>query len=137
MRAVSDLRRGLSGLPGGATALAGIAAMLSACSNPPAPPTVTTVCEWQAHAQQLVQVDADISVDSSGRAVIGDAHCPTTHVQLQLSATAERAGVGDRLTAASRSAAQSGHASIPVKATGVFWNAPSGAYFVAENIAGI
>ena len=114
-----------------------LTASLGACGGQPQPPTVTTVCDLQAHTQQAVQLDVDISVDSSGGAVISDAHCAATKVQLQLSAAATRAGVGERLTAASQNAARGGHTSFPARVTGVFWNASTGNYFVAESIAGI
>jgi hypothetical protein len=110
--------------------------VLTACGGSPQAPTATSVCDLSAHAQELVQVEADISVDSSGRAVLGDAHCATTKVELRLSETATRNGVAERLTAASQNAAHSGHATLPATVTGVFWNA-SGSYFVAESISGI
>ena len=110
---------------------------LGACSGQPQPPTPTTVCDLAAHVQQSVQLDVDISVDSSGSAVISDARCAATKVQLQLSATATRAGAAERLTSAAQNATRSGHASFPAKVTGVYWNASTGNYFVAESITGI
>jgi hypothetical protein len=114
----------------------GASLALSGCGSSPQAPTVTTLCDLPAHVQQLVQLDADISVDSSGRAVLGDAHCATTKVELRLSETATRNGVAERLTAASQNAARNGQAAIPAKVIGVYWNA-SGSYFVAESVSGI
>jgi hypothetical protein len=108
--------------------------MLSACSGRAPPPIAATVCDLPMHVGRTVQVDAEISPDRDGRTVIGDARCARTKIELRLSAGATRAGAAEQLMAASRSAASSHNASIPVKLTGIY-TSESGDYFTADSVA--
>jgi hypothetical protein len=118
-------------------ALTALLGLLAACSERTQTPVATTVCELPTHAQRMVQVDAEISVDANGGTVIGDAHCATTKIELRLSQAASRAGVAEQLKAASQRAASSGNPNIPAKLTGVFSNESTSAYFIAESISGL
>lgn len=111
--------------------------LLSACSQSTPIPVETTVCDLSSHVQRLVEVEAEISVDARGRTVIGDRRCDTELIELQLSGAAARAGVEGQLKAASLNAASSGKSTIPVKLTGVYTQASTGDYFIAESVSGL
>jgi hypothetical protein len=115
--------------------LAALAGLLAACSQSPPTPLATTVCDLPAHAQRTVQVDATVSVDSEGTTLISDPTCPATQVELRLSAVGSRAGAGEQLKSAAKAAVGSGHASFPIRLTGVYTSAPTGTYFVADSVS--
>jgi hypothetical protein len=116
------------------TALVGL---LSACSQSPQPPLVTTVCELPANAQRTVQVDAAVSVDAAGKTLISDANCPATRIELQLSTAASRAGAAEQLKSAAQQAVSSGNSSFPIRLTGVYTGTPPDRYFVADSVAAV
>jgi hypothetical protein len=118
-------------------ALSAMAGLLPACSESTKAPASATVCELSSHVQRLVQVDAEVSVDATGHTVIGDARCATLKFELQLSGAASRAGAAEQLRTASQQAASSGKSTIPVRLSGVFTQATTGAYFVADSISGL
>jgi hypothetical protein len=117
--------------------LTSLAGLLSGCSERAATPLAATVCELTRYPQRMVQIDAEVRVDTDGRTVIGDARCASTKIELRLTEAAERAGAALQLMTAARNAASSGQPSIAVKLTGVFTNTATSTYFVAENIAGL
>jgi len=116
-------------------ALAALVALLTACSPSPQTPLATTVCDLPAHAQLTVQIDATVSVDSEGKTLISDAQCPATQVELRFSTAASRAGAAEQLKSAARQAVSAGNSRFPIRLTGVYTNAPSGTYFVADNVS--
>ncbi|MCC7461629.1 MAG: hypothetical protein IT480_04110 [Gammaproteobacteria bacterium] len=110
------------------------AVLLAACAPVPQPPLATTVCELGAHPERTVQVDALISVDAEGQALIGAARCPEVKIMLQLSTAAARAGAAGRLKSAAQQAVQAGNTSFPVRLTGVYTSTPAATQFVAEDV---
>jgi len=116
-------------------ALAALVGLLTACSQAPPTPLATTVCDLPAHAQRTVQIDAAVSVDSEGKALISDTNCLTTQIELRLSTAASRAGAAEQLKSAAQQAVSSGNKSFPIRLTGVYTSAPSGTYFVADTVS--
>ena len=108
--------------------------LLAACSQPQQPPLKTSVCEMAARPGRTLQIDATVSVDAEGTAMIGDTHCPGIRLQLQLSTAASRAGADELLQAAAKRAVSSGQSSFAVQLTGVYTDATEGAQFVASNV---
>jgi len=116
-------------------ALAALVGLLTACSQSPPTPHATTVCDLPAHAQRTVQIDATVSTDSEGKTLIGDARCPATQVELRLSTAASRAGAAEQHKSAAQEAVSAGNTRFPIRLTGVYTKAPSGDYFVADNVS--
>jgi hypothetical protein len=115
--------------------LACVIVLPAACGSQP--PLVATVCQLTTYAQRTVQVDAEISVDNSGHAVLGDARCAATMIELRLSAAASRAGAAEQLKLAAQAAVGSGKPSVRMKLIGVFTNEATGTYFVAESVTSL
>jgi hypothetical protein len=115
--------------------LAMLLGSLAACSQPQRPPLATTVCELSAKPGRTVQIDATVSVDARGNAMLGDAHCPAIRVALQLSTAAARAGADELLQAAAKQAVSSGQSSFAVTLAGVYTDTAQGAQFVASSVS--
>jgi hypothetical protein len=109
--------------------------LLTACSERKPAPLTTSVCELSMYAQRAVQIDAEISAGPGGVPLIGDPRCPTTKVELRLSGAATRAGAEEQLKAAAQRATGSGSQSFPARLSGVFTNATTGDYFIAESFS--
>jgi hypothetical protein len=118
-------------------ALPALLGLLTACSGGAPKAVATSVCELGRYSQRTAKIDAEISVDVTGRTVIGDARCATTKIELRLSAAALRAGAAEQLKTASQGAVSGGKTSFAVKLTGIFADEPTGAYFIAENVTGL
>jgi hypothetical protein len=112
-----------------------LAGLLTACSPSPQAPLATTVCDLPAHAQRTVQIDATVSVDPEGQALISDVNCSATQIELRLSTAASRAGAAEQLKSAAQQAVSSGNSSFPIRLTGVYRSTPSDTYFVAESVS--
>jgi hypothetical protein len=80
-------------------------------------------------------IDATVSVNAEGEAMIGDARCPATRLGLQLSTAASRAGADESLQAAAKRAVSSGQTSFAVELTGVYTDTTQGAQFVASSVS--
>lgn len=108
---------------------------LAACSPPQPPPVKSSVCEMSTQAGRIVRIEATVSVNAEGNAMIGDANCPGIHLELQLSTAASRAGGDELLQSAAKHAVSKGRSSFPVVLTGVYTDATEGAQFVASSVA--
>ncbi|MGB8692890.1 MAG: hypothetical protein WCD08_05215 [Steroidobacteraceae bacterium] len=115
--------------------LAVLLGLLAACSQPPQPPLATTVCKLSTKPGRTVQIDATVSVDAEGNAMIGDSHCHAIRVALQLSTAAARAGADELLQAAAKQAVSSGRSSFVVTLAGVYTDTPQGTQFVASSVS--
>lgn len=112
-----------------------LAGLLAACSPPPQAPVATTVCDLPAHAQWTVQVDVTVSVDPEGRALMSDANCSATQIELRLSTAALRAGVAEQLKSAAQQAVSAGNSSFPIRLTGIYTSTSSDTFFAAESVS--
>jgi hypothetical protein len=112
-----------------------LAGLLTACSPPPQAPVATTVCDLPAHAQRTVQVDVTVSVDPEGRALMSDANCSATQIELRLSTAALRAGAAEQLKSAAQQAVSAGNSSFPIRLTGIYTSTSSDTFFVAESVS--
>jgi hypothetical protein len=81
-----------------------------------------------------VQLDATVSVDAEGTAMIGDTHCPGIRLALQLSTAASRAGADELLQAAAKRAVSNAQSSFEVQLTGVYTDTTEGSQFVASQV---
>jgi hypothetical protein len=115
--------------------LAVLLGLLAACSQPQQPPLATTVCGLSAKPGRTVQIDATVSVDAEGNAMLGDAHCPAKRVALQLSTAAARAGADELLQSAAKQAVSSGQSSFAVTLVGVYTDTTQGTQFVASRVS--
>ena len=115
--------------------IAALLGLLAACSQSQRPPLKTTVCEMSAQPGRTVQIDATVSVDAEGNAMIGDAHCPANRVALQLSTAASRAGADELLRSAAKRAVGSGQSSFAVELAGIYTDSTQGAQFVASSVS--
>ncbi len=115
--------------------LAMLLGLLAACTQPQRPPLATTVCELSAKPGRTVQIDATVSVDAEGNAMIGDAHCPAKRLALQLSTAASRAGADELLQSAAKRAVSSGQSSFVVTLVGVYTDTTQGTQFVASSVS--
>jgi hypothetical protein len=107
---------------------------LAACAQPQQPPLKTSVCAMSAKPGRTVQLDATVSVDAEGSALIGDAHCPGIHLPLQLSTAASRAGADELLQAAAKRAVGNGQSSFEVGLIGIYTDNTEGPQFVASSV---
>jgi len=114
--------------------IAALAALQGACAGPQQPPLKTTVCEMSAQPGRTLQVDATVSVNAEGNAMIGDARCPGIHLELQLSTAASRAGADALLQSAAQRAVSGGQSSFAVQLTGVYTEMTEGNQFVASSV---
>ena len=114
--------------------IAVLSGWLAACSQPQTPPLSASLCEMSATPGRTLQVDATVSVNAEGTAMISDAHCPGIHLDLQLSTAASRAGADEVLQAAAKRAVSNGQSSFEVSLTGVYTDTTEGAQFVASQV---
>jgi hypothetical protein len=109
--------------------------LLAACSQHQPPPVKTNVCEVSAKPGQNVQIDATVSTDAEGQAMLGDSRCPATRIPLQLSTAASRAGADELLQSAAKRAVSSGQSSFAAQLAGVYTESTQGAQFVASSVS--
>ncbi len=115
--------------------IAALPGLLAACAQPQQPPLRTSVCELSAKAGRTVQIDATVSVDAEGSAMIGDAKCSGIHLPLQLSTAASRAGADEMLQAAAKRTVSNGKSSFEVGLIGIYTDNTEGAQFVADSVS--
>jgi hypothetical protein len=82
-----------------------------------------------------VQVDVTVSVDPEGRALMSDANCSATQIELRLSTAALRAGAAEQLKSAAQQAVSAGNSSFPIRLTGIYTSTSSDTFFVAESVS--
>jgi len=83
---------------------------------------------------RIVQLDATVSVDAEGSAMIGDARCPGIRLPLQLSTAASRAGADELLQAEAKRAVSNGQSSFGVGLIGIYTDNTEGSQFVASSV---
>jgi len=115
--------------------IAALPGLLAACAQPQQPPLTTSVCELSTKPGRSVQIDATVSVDAEGSAMIGDAHCPAIHLPLQLSTAASRAGADELLQAAAKRAVSNGQSSFEVGLIGIYTDDTEGSQFAASSVS--